>query len=379
MKTFVAFTAIVLAIIGNEAFPNDTPASPEKSGENATVAKEDSTASERPEDAVYCTLLCSEKLAADLHLTEEQTAELDKLQEQLKASILGGGVRSQQHGGLASGKARTLVKMTEARLSYFGGKIKDLLTPKQDQALNEFYSSGKLRPIEVAAAEVHDPKHGAKGKFFGQIVLVPHYEDAARNAEKSATQGVMHGAHSEGSYYRDSSSPKLGAASKPGKKENSSSDDDIDTLLTNLKKAGHERVKLTFALMPIEQRLPRAPNPAMAEALENVLLENATDNIRISAANSLGNWGRPESIPALQKAAKSSEPGVAEAAKKAIKALTGSSTPDGETNQSAEKPMERPAAATPPKRSDPMQPKPLLPAAREQIPCRYQIGRCRQT
>ncbi len=344
----MALSMIATAIVAEDP-PVTLPATGADSSTNgkdrAKTGKDDAAANSKPDPAIYCTLLLSDKLLTDLRLTDEQRAELVKLHDQLKATILNGGNRSLQHGPPAN-KAQTLARMTDARLTYVGKKIKVVLTADQDGKLNEFYASGKLRPLEVVAAETHDRLHGAGGSAFGEIGLVPHYDDPAgsnRAKSDSTTQGTVRGNRTEGSYYRDSASPNRGATAKPKQTEKPSSEDDIDTLLANLKKAGHDPGALLAALPPIEARIPRSPNPAMAEALETVLLENSNGLVRVLAAKSLENWGRPESIPALQKAAKSSNPAVVFAAKSAIKTLTNDSTTGKEAEKSAENPVNTPA------------------------------------
>ncbi|MEI8373529.1 MAG: HEAT repeat domain-containing protein [Planctomycetota bacterium] len=327
-KTIAFVVAMVLTEIGTEIQAQSPPASSPATGAEKAAAGENDlwTAKNEPEPAVYCTLLCCDKLQTDLHVTNKQHAELAKLQERLKASILSGGVHAQQHGP-SEGKARTLAKMTETALAYVGKKVKDVLTAEQDRKLTEFYASGKLRPIEVAAAEVHDRMHGTKGTSYGKILLVPHYDDAVGNrraSSDSSTMGAMRGTHTEGSYYRDSV-PGPSSTAKEGKKQDLGSAESVDSLLANLKggpvldTANYNN--FVRALIQLERMMPKSPNPAAARVLETVLLENSNVNIQVLAANALGNWGTPESIPALQKTAKSSNPSVMNAAKKAIKKL----------------------------------------------------------
>jgi hypothetical protein len=346
-KAISCVVATVLTMIAVVAYSQDPPAKlPAAGAEKETKGKTGAPPNDQPDPGIYCTLLLSDKLQTDLRVTDEQRAELAKLHDQLKATILNGGNRSLQHGPSAS-KARTLAKMTDARLTYVGKKVKDVLTAEQDGKLIAFYASGKLRPLEVAAAEAHDRAHGTRGSAFGEISLVPHYDDPAGKSSArsdSTTQGTVRGNRpGGGSYYRESLSPNRSTTAKPEKQEKSRWEEDIDTLLANLKNAGHDPSALLAALPPIEAMIPRSPNPAMAEALETVLLENSNGRVRVLAAKALENWGRPESIPALQKAAKSSDPSVVFAAKNAIKTLTDNSSTGTEVEKTVEKPVNRPA------------------------------------
>ena len=60
------------------------------------------------------------------------------------------------------------------------------------------------------------------------------------------------------------------------------------------------RVRATMQLLRV---MPRQPNPAVAKALERVLLEEGSSPIRVNAALALATWGTQKSIPALQEAA----------------------------------------------------------------------------
>ncbi len=287
--------------------------------EAATGKKDAASAKDQPKPAAYCTLLCCDKLLTDLNVTDEQRTELDKLQERLKGTILGGGVKSLQHGP-SMGKARTLARMAEARLAYFGKEAKDLLTAEQDRKLKEFYASGKLRPIEVVAAEVHDRTHPINGTAFGSIRLVPHYDEPAgsdRTSTASSTLGELRGGRTQGSYYRDSTrtAPRGTARQQKG---TPASDEDADALLAELKRAGLDMAPLTRALMKIEDRIPKTPNEEMAKALERVVVEYAGTPLRVSACRALENWGTSANLPALRKVAKELNPGAASAAQRAI-------------------------------------------------------------
>ena len=145
-------------------------------------------------------------MLTDLNVTDEQRTEVDKLQERLKGTILGGGVKSLQHGP-SMGKARTLARMAEARLAYFGKEAKDLLTAEQDRKLKEFYASGKLRPIEVVAAEVHDwhasdQRHGLRQ--HSPCASLRRTGRERSDFDRFLDAGRAAGGRTQGSYYRDS-------------------------------------------------------------------------------------------------------------------------------------------------------------------------------
>ena len=72
----------------------------------ATGKKEAATTKDQPKPAVYCTLLCCDKLLTDLNVTDEQRTEIDKLQKRLKGTILGGGVKSLHTGRRRARPAR---------------------------------------------------------------------------------------------------------------------------------------------------------------------------------------------------------------------------------------------------------------------------------
>jgi hypothetical protein len=321
--------------MGTEIRAQSPPAAPAAGVKKAPPGQDDpATAKDQPEPAVYCTLLICEKLQADLKVTDKERAELAKLQEHLKASILGGGVHAQQHGP-STGKARTLAKMTEVALAYVGKKVKDVLTAEQDATLRGLYASGKLRPIEVAAAELHDRTHPINGASFGRIYLVPHYDDSAgsdRAASGSATQGAVRGTHNEGSYYHESAAPApRAAAGQDRRQDNLGSAENIDALLADLKPGPVLNTSkydyFMRALVQLERMAPKEPNPKVARALETVLQQNSSVNVRVLAVNALGNWGTPESIPVLKKVAEAPDAGVAVRAQKAIEKLGGGPAP----------------------------------------------------
>ena len=70
--------------------------------------------------------------------------------------------------------------------------------------------------------------------------------------------------------------------------------------------------------MNLANRTPATPSPAVARALETILLANRSINVRRWACRALANWGTPESIAALDKVAKSDIPPVRQEANSAI-------------------------------------------------------------
>ena len=95
---------------------------------------------------------------------------------------------------------------------------------------------------------------------------------------------------------------------------------DVDTLVADLESGDMGRIiRATHQWI---QTRPKEPNRAVAKALEKVLAESGLDPLRTNAARALENWGTPESIPALEKAAaKDSSAIVQRTAKEAIRRI----------------------------------------------------------
>jgi serine/threonine protein kinase len=80
------------------------------------------------------------------------------------------------------------------------------------------------------------------------------------------------------------------------------SPEDIAALVEDLESTDVDRIlRATVRFM---RGKPREPSPAVSRALERVLLEDGFPRIRANAAQGLQNWGTPETIPALEEAAR---------------------------------------------------------------------------
>ena len=92
--------------------------------------------------------------------------------------------------------------------------------------------------------------------------------------------------------------------------------EEVESLLADLKSGDLGRlIRSTARLMRTK---PNEPNPAVAKALAGVLADGDNVVMRINAAHALENWGTPECIPALKKAAQSDNPSLQRHAKNAI-------------------------------------------------------------
>jgi hypothetical protein len=97
-------------------------------------------------------------------------------------------------------------------------------------------------------------------------------------------------------------------------------EEDIDDLLAGLKYPDLDP-RFFHSMWELNRRMPKWPHPAVARALEAVLVERAGVSTRVQAARALKNWGTTDSIPALKKAAQSSDAPVVTAANQAIESI----------------------------------------------------------
>ena len=83
-----------------------------------------------------------------------------------------------------------------------------------------------------------------------------------------------------------------------------------------------DRARMSKATMQLIQHKPAAPNPAVAAALTDLLLNDTSVPLRVNAAWALESWGTAESLPALQKAAEDPNSMIQKRVKKTIAKLT---------------------------------------------------------
>ena len=76
------------------------------------------------------------------------------------------------------------------------------------------------------------------------------------------------------------------------------------------------------ATVQLARSKPPSPDRAVAAALEEIVTGNGNAGLRINAVKALENWGTPESIPALQKAAKDPNRTLQVQANRVIEALS---------------------------------------------------------
>jgi serine/threonine protein kinase len=95
-------------------------------------------------------------------------------------------------------------------------------------------------------------------------------------------------------------------------------EDEVDKLLATLQGAAGDPGRLMPPLINLAHQRPRTTHPAVARALEAILLDSRDENVRGWTCRALANWGTPESVAALKRVAKSDIPALSQVASNAI-------------------------------------------------------------
>ena len=192
--------------------------------------------------------------------------------------------------------------------------------PRRDQGPGKSNAGGRpcLPPLARRRA-IEDLGHAREhsGAEEGLRDSEPYVRDCA----KAAIEQINSAAGAEaGSSEKDAGGQGYSSGSpKPRADSESPGLDDLDLLLADLKSSQIGR--RMHALLQLKRAKPKEPNPEVAKALETVLLEDGSSNMRVSAAIALKLWGTRENIPALKKAIEDGESSVRHWAQKTLETI----------------------------------------------------------
>ncbi len=224
--------------------------------------------------------------------------------------VVGSGPRSAKDSGQADkDDAALIADLKEA--GHDGGRVGRALRPIKER-IPKARNDAWAKVIAAALAEnssTFTRKDAAEALGnWGTRESIPALTKAAKSSDVflagAAKQALRKIAD-------DLGIPKEAIAREPWEK-------DVNMLLADLKEAGSDQHRLSPVLRELSQRLAKTPNAAVTKALETVLADNSNINICAAACSALAHWGTPDSIPALKKAAASSDRRLADAAQRAI-------------------------------------------------------------